>query len=193
MWQALALRAGSVACESDEALVAAARERSDAFGELYERYLPGVYRYLRARTASGDEAADLTQLVFLRVLRALPRYRAGRVPFASWLFRIARNAATDAHRRRKPAVSWDYVPELSTPDDHDGPEALALRQERLTHLRALLARLDPSKRELLAFRFAAGLSAREIAPIVGKSEAAVKKQLTRIIATLKEYYRDELS
>jgi hypothetical protein len=54
-------------------------------------------------------------------------------------------------------------------------------------------RASTSKRELLALRFGSGLSAREIAPIVGKSEAAVKKQLTRTIATLKEHYRDELS
>ncbi len=55
-------------------------------------------------------------------------------------------------------------------------------------LRQLVARLDSEKRELLSLRFAAQLSATEIATVVGKKPQAVKKQLTRIIQMLKEYY-----
>ena len=179
--------------DPDEALVAEARERPAAFAALYERYLPGIYRYLRARSSSPEEAADLTQVVFLRALDALPRYRSGKAPFAAWLFRIARNLATDAHRRRRPAVSWDGLPEPPAAFDGSEPETVVLKHERLGRLRALLSGLDPAKRELLALRFAAGLSAREIAPIVDKSESAVKKQLTRIIANLKEHYHEELA
>jgi RNA polymerase sigma-70 factor (ECF subfamily) len=72
------------------------------------------------------------------------------------------------------------------------PDAIAEKRERLARLRALLERIEPAKRELLALRFASDLSSREIAAVVGKSETAVKKQLTRTIAQLKEYYRDEL-
>ncbi len=55
----------------------------------------------------------------------------------------------------------------------------------------LLAGLDPVQRELLALRFAAGLSAPQIALVVGKSPAAVKKQLTRLLHTLKEQYHEQ--
>ena len=90
---------------SDEvALVRAAREEPSAFGTLYDRYLGRIYAYLRARSSNDEEAADLTQQVFLQALDALPRYREGRVPFAAWLFRIARNAAIDSHRRRRTSV-----------------------------------------------------------------------------------------
>jgi len=178
--------------EPDDVVVALALEQREAFGELYERYMPRVYRYLRTRLASGEEAADLTQLVFLRALEALPGYRIGRAPFAAWLFRIARNAATDAGRRRRPTVSLDGVPEGADPDGRD-PEASALRNERITRLGSLVASLAPGKRELLALRFAGGLAPREIASIVGKREAAVKKQLTRIVAALREQYHDEVS
>ena len=54
-----------------------------------------------------------------------------------------------------------------------------------------MSRLDTNKRELLALRFAAGLTSREIAAVVGKGEGAVKKQLFRIIASLKEHYVEE--
>ncbi len=178
--------------QPDAALVAAAAETPEAFGLLYDRYLAGVYRYVLARTGSREDAADLTQLTFARAFHSLSGYRPGRAPFVAWLFRIARNTVTDAHRRRRITVSLDGLPEVLVSANGLGPEELAEKRERLDRLRGLLAAISRPKRELLALRFGSGLSVREIAPIVGKSEAAVKKQLTRTIATLKEYYRDEL-
>src|SRR5581483_12168401 len=103
---------GAPATTSDEsALVLAARHDASAFGTLYLRYLDRVYWYLRARTPSEEDAADLTQQVFLHALAALPRYRQQNVPFAAWLFRIARNVAIDFNRRRRATVTWDALPE----------------------------------------------------------------------------------
>ena len=84
------------------------------------------------------------------------------------------------------------MPEALTAANGAQPDAIAEKRERLARLRTLLERIEPAKRELLALRFASDLSSREIATVVGKSEAAVKKQLTRTIAQLKEYYRDEV-
>lgn len=181
---------GAVVEVDDAAVVRAAQRDPAAFAPLYVRYHPRVYRYLRLRTATGEEAADLTQQVFLQALDALPGYRERGLPFAAWLFRIARNVATDAHRRRRPALDWDLLPERLHATSDDDPEAALLGRERVERLRGKLATLDSDKRELLGLRFAAGLSSREIAPVVGKSEAAVKKQLTRIIQQLREQYRD---
>jgi RNA polymerase sigma-70 factor (ECF subfamily) len=177
--------------ESDEAaLVAAAQADPLAFDALYRRYLARVYRYMRAHVGSDDEAADLTQQAFLKALDALPRYRPRGTPFAAWLFQIARHVAADAHRRRRPTVAWDALPEALHPLDEQEPEAAVLRMEALAQLATVLARLDAPKRELLALRFAAGLTAPEIARVVGKSPDAVKKQLSRTIQLLKEYYRE---
>ena len=175
---------------ADDVLVMAAVAQPSEFGHLYERYLPRVYRYMLSRTGSRDDAADLTQIAFTRAFDGLTGYRSDRAPFVAWLFRIARNTAIDAHRRRRTSVSWSGLPEALTAADVAGPEAIAQKRERLAALRALLKRLDPATRELLALRFAGDLSSREIAAVTGKTEAAVKKQLTRIIANLREYYRD---
>lgn len=172
----------------DAALVRAARQDGAAFGELYDRYVDRVYSYLRARTALEEDAADLTQQVFLKALDALPRYREGSVPFAAWLFRIAHNAAIDHHRRRRGTVTWDLLPEALQPIAMDDLEAGALRREAITRLRELLCGLDPETRELLALRFAAGLTIAEIAAVIGKSEAAAKKRLARTLRALKEQY-----
>ncbi len=176
--------------ESDEAtLVEAARADPAAFGHLYQRYLTRMYRYVRVRTDCQEDAADLTQEVFLQALDALPNYRPRGVPFAAWLFRIARNAATDYRRRRRRALPLELLQEVAHPGLEYAPEAAALRGEALAWLRSLLGRLEPGKRELLALRFDAGLTSREIAFVVGGSEAAIQRQLSRTLQALKEEYR----
>jgi RNA polymerase sigma-70 factor, ECF subfamily len=172
------------------ALVRAAQAHPSAFSPLYAEYHARIFRYLRLRVPDDDEAADLTQQVFLQALDALPRYDERGLPFAAWLFRIARNAAIDAQRKRRQTVDIDLLPEALLRSDDGDPEAEALRQERLERLRALLGQLDAEQRELLALRFAAGLTSREIAAIVDKREAAVKRQLSRLIQKLREQYGD---
>lgn len=177
--------------EDEASLIAAAQADPRAFDGLYRRYMTRVFRYARAHAASDEDAADITQQIFLRALDALPRYRQGSAPFGAWLFRIARNASVDAHRRRRAQpVTWDTLPEALHPHASQEPEPAYLRAEALDRLRELVARLSVEQRELLALRFAARLSSAEIATVVGKSPAAVKRQLTRILSALKEQYHD---
>ena len=182
------------AASVDAALVDAARLDPTAFEPLYARYRDRIYAYLRTRTRTrtrgADDAADLTQQVFLQVLDALPRYRADRGSFAAWLFRIAHNAASSQTRRRRNTIAWDAVPEALQPLAPDDPETAALQQETSDRLRMILLGYAPATREMLALRFAGGLTSAEIGAVVGKSEAAVKKHLTRTLHSLKEHYRE---
>jgi RNA polymerase sigma-70 factor (ECF subfamily) len=181
------------AAVSDEldALVHNAQTNPIAFGALYDRFAARVYAYVRARTADPDEARDLTQQVFMQALNALSRYRGGGGAFTTWLFRIARNAAVNAQSRRRPTVALHLVPESGQPVTDGDPEAAALRNEAATQLHALLNALPADKRELLALRFAAGLTVGEIATVMGKSEAALRKQLARTLQALQEQYDDQ--
>jgi RNA polymerase sigma-70 factor (ECF subfamily) len=174
--------------EDDSALIQAARIDPAAFGLVYQRYRHRIYAYLRTRAGSAEDAADLTQLVFLRALDGLPRYRGGGKELGPWLFRIARNAATDFQRRRRPALTWDHLPAALEPQSEQDPEGAVLRSEEISRLRPLVLALGQGTQELLALRFAAGLTAGEIAVVLGKSEAAVRKQLARTIQRLKEQY-----
>jgi RNA polymerase sigma-70 factor (ECF subfamily) len=173
--------------EDEVVLIEAAKRDPAAFEPLYQRYMTRIYRYLYLRIGNAEDTADLTQQVFLKVLRALPGYRARGVPFAAWLFRIAHDTASDAYRREKRTLSWDFLPadELLAPDVD--PELLILQREQLEQLMYLLCQLEPSKLELLALRFSSGLSGTEIALVVGKSQAAVNKQLSRTLHYLKEH------
>ncbi len=175
---------------AEAALVQAAQQNPAAFAPLYQRYRDRIYAYLRTRTRSAEDAADLTQQVFVQALDALPRYRVRRAPFAAWLFRIARNAAASYHKRQRDAVAWDLVPEALQPIAHDDMQARAEQDEAIARLRALLRDCNATTREMLALRYAARLTVAETAAALGKSEAAVKKQLTRTLRTLKEQYHD---
>lgn len=168
--------------------IGAAQVDPVAFEPLYMRYRERVYRYVRTRLDSDEDAADLTQQVFLQAMAALPRYRPQGVPFAVWLFRIARHTAINrATRDAGPALSWDQLPETLHPLAGEGPEELAVRGEALGHLRALLSELEPAQRELLALRFAGGLTAPQIAELVGKKPEAVRKQIYRLLQSFKEH------
>lgn len=161
-----------------------------AFDVIYERYRERVYVYMRTRTRNAEDASDLTQQVFLQALDALPRYRGDSSAIAAWLFRIARNTAIDFHRRERSALAWDLLPEALHPLAADDVEAGAMYHDAVARLRTALLGLDRDTRELLALRFAARLPIKDIAAVVGKSEAAVKKSLVRTLRRLREGYDD---
>lgn len=172
--------------ERDEELVHAARSDPAAFGLLYDRHRLAVFRYLRARTTSEHDAADLTAVAFERALEAMPRYRPSGGGFLAWLLRIARNAAIDAGRRASAASLTEDVP-----DERHGnaPEATFLANEMRTTLVAAVNRLPEMQREAIFLRYAARLTAREIGDVLGKSDQATQKLLSRALMTIRETYR----
>jgi RNA polymerase sigma-70 factor (ECF subfamily) len=173
----------------DDRLAAEARTDPNAFAPLYERHVERVYRYLRARGANEDDAAELAALTFERALSNIDRYRPGGSGFGPWLLRIARNAFIDACRRqRNRPLGLDDISGLTAPGQ--SPEDAAMASEERRWIHSLVAQLPEVQRDALALRFAGGLSSRAIAPVIGKSEAATKKLLTRSLATLKEAMRN---
>lgn len=174
----------------DDRLAVEARTDAQAFAPLYERHIDRVYRYLRARGANEDDAAELAALTFERALSHVDRYRPGGSGFGPWLLRIARNAFIDAGRRhRNRSLGLDEVAGLAAPGR--SPEETAIAAEERRRILCFVARLPDVQRDALALRFASGLSSREIATVIGKSEAATKKVLTRSLATLKEAMRND--
>ena len=168
--------------EDEAALALAASQRdSAAFAELYRRYVDRVYRYLYSHVGDRADAEDLTALVFTAAWEGIYRYRE-QGNFAAWIFRIARNKAKDYYRRRRPQVPLDELsPELLVDWD---PVAGLERGEALRRLSLLVKRLEPDQIELLRLRFAADLSFAEIAGLLGRSEAAVKMAMHRLLHRL---------
>src|SRR5512138_1476421 len=141
---------------SDSALAERSRAGdTEAFAELYRRYLTPVYRFI-FRRVGGDVAAteDLTSQVFLEALDGLSGYRE-RGRFVAWLFTITRHRLADRYPKAE-MNSLEDIPE-SLLGSSDGLE----QHENMRRLKQLLAALDEEKRELLQLRFSAELSFAE--------------------------------
>jgi RNA polymerase sigma-70 factor (ECF subfamily) len=165
-------------------LVAAAQDGDpEAFGSLFDHYHAPVYRYVAARVRRPSDAEDLTQLVFVKVLEALPRYQARGVPFGGWLFRLARNVVIDHIRTRREHVTLDLAAER--PATEGGPDELAALRQELDSVATALRRLTPEQREAIELRFFAGLSAKEAAMAMDRQEGTVRGLQFRGIAALR--------
>jgi RNA polymerase sigma-70 factor (ECF subfamily) len=114
----------------------------------------------------------------------MPRFSPKRGGVPAWLLRIARNAYIDEGRRRSRLVSEGLAEERPS-EDPTPDEAAILADERRT-LRRHLAALTEIERDALALRYGSRLTAREISAVIGKSEEATQKLLTRALAKLTE-------
>jgi len=167
-----------------ERLVEAARVGDgEAFGRLFDHFHGPLYRYIVSRVQRPADAEDLTQLVFVKVLEALPRYQSRGVPFGGWLFRLARNTVIDFVRTRHEHTELETVAER--PDGDAGPDEVAVTREDIDAVGMALAVLTDEQREAIALRFFAGLSAREAAEAMGKQEGTIRGLQFRAIAALR--------
>lgn len=176
--------------QDDDALARTALNDPNDFAILYRRYVNRIYRYLIVYTNSEKEAEDLTAEVFLAALNGLPRYRENG-HFAAWLFAIARNKLTDSYRKKKPRLIHDLEDIENCEDGDSMPLTKIIHAEELERLSDLVGQLKPQQIELLQLRFSGRLTYAEIASIVGRSEAAVKMSIGRLLRRLQAQWELE--
>jgi len=190
---------------SDEELAArAAAGDGLAFEDLVRRHQDRVYGLARRLTGDEADAADVLQETFLLVHRRLSTFR-GEARFATWLYRIATNAARMHHRarRRRPAESLeDYLPRFDADGRHAAmPEALRVpchAEERLDRrilaekARAGIERLPDGHREAFVLRDLEELDTAEVADILGIEPAAVRQRVHRARLMLRGFLSEEM-
>jgi RNA polymerase sigma-70 factor, ECF subfamily len=154
-----------------------------AFGRLFDHYHLQVYRFVASRVRRPSDAEDLTQLVFVKALEALPRYESRGVPFGGWLFRLARNAVIDHIRTSHEHA--DLAQSAEQPGFDAGPDELAVTRQDIDEVRSALSTLTDDQRDAISLRFFAGLSAREAAEAMGKQEGTIRGLQFRAIAALR--------
>ena len=170
--------------ETLDRLVSRAKEGdSEAFGQLFDAYADPIHRFVASRVHSPSDAEDLTQLVFVKALEALPRYEARGIPFGGWLFRLARNAIIDQIRTRRDSLPLEEA--LARETEDRGPEAAAALRDDLDRVAAALADLTDDQREVIELRFFAGLNVLETAVAMGRQEGTVRGLQFRAIAALR--------
>lgn len=172
----------------DDLARAAAGGDVDAVGRLYDCLVEPIYRYVAMRLHRREDAEDITQLVFERIVGNLPRYRQKGRPFGAWAFRIARNAVIDHQRRLRP---MERLGAIAEPSDGVLLEALCLRDEEIRELRSAIRALTPDQQEAIALRYGAGLSAEEAARVMGRQAGTVRGLTFRAIEALRRTFARE--
>ena len=166
---------------------AAKAELDRAFEDLYREHLRDVYSYSYYRVGNHHDAEDLTEQTFLQAYRHFERARResdGR-PLRPWLIRIAHNLASNYHRdrSRKPTAALDHI---EPPVHPYSTERVAEGRAELREVMQGMTRLPEDRREALIMRFALGMSNREIARALGRSDGATKVLIHRSIKQLEE-------
>jgi RNA polymerase sigma-70 factor (ECF subfamily) len=176
------------------------RGENGAFGVLYERYADRVFRYLLFRVQDSDLAHDLAQDVFVNALKGLPQIQHPE-RFEGWLIRIAHNRLANHWARRASRPEMEPLDAMLEEEGEDasakdfaggssGERSPSGIDARL-HVEALMAgRLNPTQQQVLALRFAAGLSVRETADIIGCSEDAAKQHQYRALSQIRRWLED---
>lgn len=174
-------------------LVAAAQQGDQAaFGQLYDRYVDVVFRFVLFRVGDRPLAEDLTSETFLRALRGMGGFTWQGRDFGAWLITIARNLIADHYKSSRyrleitiaDMATSDVVRTESSQEAAESPEGAVLRSFTNAALLAAVKQLNPSQQECLVLRFLQGLSVAETAKIMGKNEGAIKTLQYRAVRTL---------
>jgi len=183
--------------EAEKELLARARHCPEAFGRLYNQNYPAILNYCIRRTGDVELAQDITAETFVKALKNIGRFEwRSDGSFSAWLYRIAGNELAGYFRKGTyKAVSLDFLRESQgfEPAAFDELEAelIAAQEELARHREFLDCRqqisLLPLKyQEVIALRFFAGKSHKEIAGILGKPEGTVKSLLHRGLERLRK-------
>ncbi len=170
--------------DDERELVERAKRDTREFGTLYDRHFQQIYRFVYSRVREQTAAEDVTSEVFMKALKAMPRYQDTGRPFAAWLYQIAVNAIADRYRSLKTAQPLDDFHDLSV----GGPalEDLAAHRDEVRRIWALVETLPHQQRTALVLKFQEDMKIEDIAVAMGKSPGAVKLLIHRGVTRLRE-------
>ena len=172
---------------TDEALMRAVRAGNlSQAGELFERYHLPLFDYLSRMTGDAGAAEDLVQDVFIRVLKYRTTFRDDG-SFATWIYRIARNARADYFRTRRITEPLDDEAD-HYPSSEEPPSAWLDRDRDLARLRRALLLLREDKRELIVLARYRAMTHEEIGALLDISPGTVKVRLFRAVQELKDIF-----
>ena len=146
-----------------------------AFGRLYDEYAARVYAFVRSRTDSAQDAEDITATVFLKAWEAIGTYDDRGLPFAAWLFRIARNAVIDEYRRKahRPVPIDEPIEtgEVAQPTD-----LAVIARADAERVRAVVRMLTEEQASVIAMRFWWDMSIKDTAEALNKNPEVAAAQ-----------------
>lgn len=157
----------------------------EAFGKLYDFYVQKIYSFVYYKVFSKETAEDILSDVFFKAFERINSYDQAKGPFSAWLYTIARNAVIDHYRTVK--RSDDIEDYFDLGEDDRTVEALDAK-ETLSKVSEYLKTLSPKQREVVTLRVWQELPYKEIALIIGGTEASAKMAFSRAVKDIKEKF-----
>ncbi|HEY5625002.1 MAG TPA: sigma-70 family RNA polymerase sigma factor [Dehalococcoidia bacterium] len=157
------------------------------FSDLYNEYFAKVFAYVYGRVQDRESSLDIVSDVFEKAFVKVKSLRS-RDSFGSWLFTIARNEVSSHWRKEKPAqkAAREAAIEKELHSQPKSPEELLVHKERLAALSALVRGLPKREQEIIALKFDAELTNREIASVLSTSEVNVRVTIFRALRKLRD-------
>ncbi len=176
--------------DGDKKLIKRAiKGEASAFGFLYDKYQPQIYRFIYLKVGLREEAEDLTHQVFLKSWQNIEGFNFQGFPFSSWLYSVARNQVIDFYRTKKVSVAFDEIVEIEMEDD-DLCEALDA-EATIEQVKDAISQLVIDQQDVIILRFIEDFSLGEVASILDKTEGAVKLLQHRGVKNLKKILNNE--
>lgn len=156
------------------------------FDELYEKYHHELFQFLFYMVRDKEQAEDLVQEVYMKVLRSYDRFE-GRSSEKTWLLSIAKHVAIDFFRKQRSfRAKMMQAFDRSTEDNRPLPEEIAVQREEIQLMYRCLENCTIDQRLVVVLRFIQGLSVAETAETLGWTESKVKTTQHRALKRLKQ-------
>lgn len=148
-----------------------------AAGEIFDDFAPQLYRFFMARTGQRETAQDLTQEVFLKLVRNIQQFDPEAGNFTPWFWRVAHNSLIDYFRQKKPQYLADMELEgENIPDARDSTSANAELREVLE----IVKTFSEEEQKIFEMYFLTDVPYSEMSNITGKSESNLRVIIHRI-------------
>lgn len=178
------------AIQEEKQLIQRAKNDPEAFGQLYDRYFPHIFRYILSRTGNYELTQDLTAETFFQALKHLWRFRLLGRPFSAWLYKIAIAQIGNFYRQKSKycEISLEEFPELFIQHSRH-PQFKELESEewkKFQEIHVLLGKIKPLQHDIIVLRYFNNKSLEEISSFLGLKVNTVKSHLRRGLATLRK-------
>lgn len=175
---------------NEAALIERAKTDSEAFGQLYQRYVNRIYNYIYYRVGNANDAEDLTARTFFQALKKIDSYEDRGIPFSAWLYRIAHNLVANWHRQQSRHKSIPLEDLAVVKSTRPNPSQIAETKETQGELISAIHRLADDRQQLLILKFVERLPNAEIGKVMGRTESSVKSLYHRTLIAMRDDLRE---
>jgi RNA polymerase sigma factor (sigma-70 family) len=164
--------------------------KQEVFAELYDEFMPKVFRYIHYKVSNHQLTEDLTSTIFEKALVNFDKYSSDKAAFSTWIFSIARNTLIDYYRTNKMKMQMSLDEAVEAPSREPSPQDEVEKKAEHDCLRGCMSRLPEDDQELIRLKFAGEFNNRQIARMLGLSESNVGVRLFRAVKKLREDFHE---